>query len=98
MTRQIALATPGEILNEEFLLPMNISQYALAKAVHVPARRINEIIKHGRAITPDTALRLGQYFGMSADFWTSLQSHYDLETRRAQMTEELAAIKQLQAA
>lgn len=98
MTRQISLATPGEILNEEFLLPMNISQYALAKAVHVPARRINEIIKHGRAITPDTALRLGQYFGMSADFWSNLQSHYDLETRREQMAAELATIAQMQAA
>lgn len=98
MIRKIALATPGEILNEEFLLPMNISQRALAKAVYVPARRINEIIKHGRAITPDTALRLGQYFGMSADFWANQQSHYDLETRREQMAEELATIKQLQAA
>ncbi|HWW07525.1 HigA family addiction module antitoxin [Collimonas sp.] len=97
MTRKITLATPGEILNQEFLLPMNIGQCALAKAVYVPSWRINEIIEHGRAITPDMALRLGQYFGMSADFWSSLQSRYDLETRRAQMVEELAVIRQLQA-
>ena len=71
--------TPGEILEEDFLKPMGLSQYRLAKDIGVPARRINEIVKGERAITADTALRLGRYFKMSAQFWLNLQSHYDLE-------------------
>jgi addiction module HigA family antidote len=71
--------TPGEILEEDFLKPMGLSQYRLAKDIGVPARRINEIVKGTRAITADTALRLGRYFKMSAQFWLNLQSHYDLE-------------------
>jgi len=71
--------TPGEILEEEFLKPMGLSQYRLAKDIGVPARRINEIVKGERAITADTALRLGRFFKMSAQFWLNLQSHYDLE-------------------
>ena len=71
--------TPGEILDEDFLKPMGLSQYRLAKDIGVPARRINEIVKGERAITADTALRLGRYFKMSAQFWLNLQSHYDLE-------------------
>jgi addiction module HigA family antidote len=71
--------TPGEILNEEFLKPMGISQYRLAKDIGVPARRINEIVNGPRAITGDTALRLGRYFRMAAEFWVNLQGHYDLE-------------------
>lgn len=70
---------PGEILFEEFLKPMGISQYKLAKDINVPARRINEIVQGKRAITANTALRLGRYFGMSPQFWINLQSHYDLE-------------------
>ena len=70
---------PGEILKEEFLDEMNISQYKLAKEISVPARRINEIVHGKRAITANTALRLGRYFGVSPQFWTNLQSHYDLE-------------------
>ena len=70
---------PGEILLEEFLKPMAISQYRLAKDINVPARRINEIVHGKRSITADTALRLGRYFGMSAQFWLNLQSRYDLE-------------------
>jgi antitoxin HigA-1 len=70
---------PGEILFEEFLQPMGISQYKLAKDINVPARRINEIVQGKRAITANTALRLGRYFGMSPQFWINLQSHYDLE-------------------
>ena|SRR3990167_2458705 len=69
---------PGEILLEEFMIPMNISQYRLAKALHVGAMRINEIIHGERAITADTAIRLGLYFKMEAKFWLNLQSHYDL--------------------
>src|SRR5437773_10532279 len=75
--------TPGEILNEEFLKPMGITQYRLAKDIGVPPRRINEIVNGQRAITADTALRLGRYFGMSPQFWLNLQTHYDLE-REAQ--------------
>src|SRR5437764_5648927 len=71
--------TPGEILEEDFLKPMGLSQYRIAKDIGVPARRINEIVKGERAITADTALRFGRYFKMSAQFWLNLQSHYDLE-------------------
>jgi addiction module HigA family antidote len=71
--------TPGEILEEEFLKPNAITQYRLAKDIAVPPRRINEIIKGQRAITADTALRLGRYFQMSPQFWLNLQAHYDLE-------------------
>ena len=70
---------PGEILLEEFLEPMEISQYRVGKDINVPARRINEIVHCKRSITADTALRLGRYFGMSPQFWINLQTHYDLE-------------------
>ncbi len=70
---------PGEILQEEFLTPMGISQYRLAKDIHVPPRRINEIVHGKRSISADTALRLSKYFKMSALFWVNLQGHYDLE-------------------
>ena len=69
---------PGEILMEEFLKPMGISQYRLAHDISVPPRRINEIVHRVRAVTADTALRLGKYFGISAQFWVNLQAHYDL--------------------
>lgn len=70
---------PGEILMEEFLEPMGISQYRLAKNISVAPRRINEIIHGKRSITADTALRLGRFFGMSPQFWLNLQTRYDLE-------------------
>ncbi|MDK9721414.1 MAG: HigA family addiction module antitoxin [Rhodospirillales bacterium] len=70
---------PGEILLEDFLRPLGISQYALAKAIGVPAQRIGDIVHARRAITPDTALRLALYFGMEATFWLNLQTRYDLE-------------------
>ena len=69
---------PGEILLEEFLRPMGISQYRLAKDISVPQRRISEIVQRKRSITADTALRLGRFFGMEAQFWLNLQSRYDL--------------------
>ena len=78
-SKLLANITPGEILAEDFLKPMGLSQYRLAKDISVLARRINEIVKGERAITADTALRLGRYFKMSAQFWLNLQSHYDLE-------------------
>lgn len=70
---------PGEILSEEFLVPMSISQSRVARDINVPPRRINEICLGKRAITPDTALRLGRFFGMSAEFWMNLQKRYELE-------------------
>ena len=69
---------PGEIRREEFLIPMGISQYRLAKNISGPQRRISEIVHGNRAITADTALRLGRFFGMEAQFWLNLQSRYDL--------------------
>ncbi len=73
---------PGEILLEEFLKPMGLSQYRLAKDISVPARRINEIVHGKRSISPDTALRLSRYFGMSERFWLNLQTRYDLELEK----------------
>ncbi len=73
---------PGEILLEEFLKPMGISQYRLAERIHVPARRINEIVLEKRGITADTALRLSRFFGNSAQFWMNLQTRYELESAR----------------
>jgi addiction module HigA family antidote len=80
-SKKMAPIHPGEILKEEFLDEMGITQYKLAKDINVPARRINEIVHQKRAISADTALRLGRYFGMSAQFWINLQSHYDLEVQ-----------------
>jgi len=73
---------PGEILLEEFLTPFGISQYRLAKDISVPPRRINEIVHGARAITADTALRLGRYFGTSERFWLNLQARHDLEVEK----------------
>lgn len=80
---------PGEILLEEFLEPMAISQYRLAKDISVDPRRINEIVLGKRSISADTALRLGRYFGTSARFWINLQSHYNLEVVEQQLGERL---------
>jgi antitoxin HigA-1 len=75
---------PGEILREEFLIPLNITAHALALALKVPASRINDIVLERRAITPDTALRLARYFGTTPDFWLSLQTAYDLRVAKEQ--------------
>lgn len=80
---------PGIILKEEFLDTMNISQYRLAKDISVPPRRINEIVHGKRAISVDTALRLGRYFKMSPKFWLNLQSHYDLEVQSDKLKDKL---------
>ncbi len=69
---------PGEMLREEFLLPMNITQQELATAIHVPYQRVNELVNGKRGLTPSTALRLARFFGMSADFWLNLQQRWDL--------------------
>ncbi len=73
---------PGEILREEFLRPLKISQHALAMKIHVPATRIGEIVNGRRSITPDTALRLGRFFGNSPEFWMNLQQMHDLSRTR----------------
>ncbi len=79
-TKKMAPIHPGEVLMDEFLKPMNITQYRLAKDIHVPARRINEIVHGNRAVSADTSLRLARYFGLSPQFWLNLQASYDLET------------------
>ena len=88
-SKLLAEITPGEILDEEFLKPMAITQYQLAKDIGVPPRRINEIVKGQRAITADTALRLGRYFRMSPEFWLNLQSHFDLEQQQERLADRL---------
>lgn len=80
---------PGEVLDEEFLQPYGLSQYRLAKEIGVPARRINEIVHGKRAITPDTALRLSRYFGLSERFWMNLQTRYDLEIEKDRLADRL---------
>jgi addiction module HigA family antidote len=80
---------PGEILLEEFLKPMGISQYRLAKDIGVPAMRINKIVRGERAITADTALRLARYFGMSVEFWTGIQTHYEIEMAKMNLGDAL---------
>ncbi len=89
---------PGEILLEEFLTPLDVSQYQLAKAVDVPARRINEIVHGQRRITADTALRLSRYFGTSERFWLNLQARYDLEIEKDRLGAELDGIRPLSTA
>ncbi|MBE7183831.1 MAG: HigA family addiction module antidote protein [Methylobacterium mesophilicum] len=83
---------PGEVLAEEFLQPMALSQNALARAIHVPPRRINEIVLGKRVVTADTDLRLARYFGLSEGFFLSLQTEYDLMERRRQIEEDLETI------
>lgn len=80
---------PGEILLEDFLKPMNLSQYSVAQAIGVPPRRINEIVHGKRSITADTALRLERFFGMEAQFWMNLQTRYDLEVTREELSDRL---------
>ena len=81
-TKMLEPIHPGEILMEEFLKPMGISQYKLAKDINVPARRINEIVHGKRSISADTALRLSRYFNLSERFWLNLQTRYDLEIQK----------------
>ena len=89
VARRLAPIHPGAILLEEFLEPLEISQYRLAKDISVPPRRINEIVHGKRGITADTALRLGRYFGMTERFWLNLQTRYDLEVERDRLGSRL---------
>ena len=96
--QKLAPIHPGEILLEEFLKPMGISQYRLAKDINVPARRINEIVHGTRAISPDTALRLSRYFGLSERFWMNLQARYNLEVEKDRLRGRLEKEVQVHAA
>ncbi|MDO5682156.1 MAG: HigA family addiction module antitoxin [Propionibacteriaceae bacterium] len=89
---------PGEILMEDFIEPLGITQHKLSVSIGVPPRRINEIVHGKRAITADTALRLGKYFGIDAQFWLNLQSRYEIELAQDRVADEIAAIKPLQMA
>ena len=87
--RDFARIHPGEILLEEFLKPMGISQYRLAKDIGVPAMRISKIVRGQRGISADTALRLAHYFGMSVEFWTGIQTHYEVEMAKMALSDRL---------
>src|SRR5713101_8772447 len=87
--RKLPPVHPGEILMEEFLSPLGVSQYRLAKETSVPARRINEIVRGSRSISADTALRLARYFGTSERFWLNLQARYDLEVEKDRLGRRL---------
>ena len=89
MKKKMPPIHPGEILAEDFLIPLGISQYRLAKDISVPARRINEIVHGQRSVTADTALRLGRYFKMPPQFWLNLQAHYDLEEAEDRIGDKL---------
>jgi antitoxin HigA-1 len=93
MTTALAPVTPGELLREEFLLPMGISQYRLAKEIGVPAQRIGEIVAGKRAVTADTDLRLCRYFGLSAGYWLHAQAAHDTEVAQKRLAGELDRIR-----
>ncbi len=88
--RRLPPVHPGEVLDGEFLQPLGLTQYRLAKSLHVPARRINEIVHGKRAISADTALRLARFFGTSELFWLNLQATYDLDVERDRLGSRLA--------
>lgn len=91
--RELEPVTPGELLREEFLVPMGISQYRLAKEIDVPSQRISEIVKGRRSITADTDLRLCRFFGLSRGYWLRAQAAYDTEMAEPNLTETLKKIK-----
>jgi addiction module HigA family antidote len=88
-TQRMSPVHPGEVLLEEFLEPLGVSQYRLAKDISVPPRRVNEIVHRKRAISADTALRLARYFGLSERFWLNLQTRYDLEVEKDRLGRRL---------
>ncbi len=92
---RLANIHPGEVLGEEFLKPLGITPYRLAKETRIPQTRISEILRKKRRITADTALRLSRYFGNSPQFWLGLQNDYDLEEEKLRIEEELKAIRRL---
>lgn len=88
-TAKLSPVHPGEVLLEEFLKPLELSQYRLAKDISVPPRRINEIVHGTRSVSADTALRLSRYFGLSERFWLNLQAQYDLDVERDRLGDRL---------
>lgn len=88
---------PGEVLQEEFLIPMDISAYRLSKELHIPQTRISQIIKGNRRITADTALRLSAFFGTSPQFWLGIQDDYDIEEEENRLRQELKTIQRITA-
>lgn len=95
MTEALKPIHPGEILSEEFLVPLSLSQYRLAVSIEVPPRRINEIVHGTRRVTADTALRLARFFGTSPEFWLRIQDRYDLEQEQESLAPTLASITPL---
>lgn len=93
MSHSLSPVHPGEVLLEEFMKPMDITQYRLAKETEVPARRINEIVHRQRAITADTALRLARFFGTSEMFWLNLQARYDLDMQKEKLGRRLQSVR-----
>ena len=93
MDERLRPVTPGELLLEEFLVPMSITKYRLAKEIGVPAQRIGEIVAGRRAVTADTDLRLCRFFGLSNGYWLRAQAAYDTEVAEVKLAEELARIK-----
>ena len=91
--KKLNIIHPGEVLQEEFLLPLNISAYRLAKDIGIPQTRLSQILKGNRRITADTALRLSQYFGNTPKFWLGLQDDYDIEEQKGLKEKELFNIK-----
>ena len=91
--RRLAPIHPGKILRDEFLEPLGLTAYRLAKDIHVPANRVTAILSKRRAVSADTALRLGRYFGTTPEFWLGLQEAHDLDVARREMKKELPAIK-----
>lgn len=96
--KKLKPVTPGELLREEFLLPMGLTQYRLAKSIGVPAQRISEIVLHKRAITADTDLRLCRFFGLSNGYWLRAQAAHDMEVAGAALAKTLAEITPYSAA
>lgn len=91
--KKLKLAHPGKILREEFIEPVGLSAYALAKALGVPLPRVNDIVREQRAISPEMAVLLSRYFGTSDGYWINLQSHYDLEAAKDRVAKQAARIK-----
>ena len=92
MTKKLSYPTPGEVLLHEFLLPMGLSPYRVAKEIGVPQQRIGEIISGKRSVSADTGLRLSRFFGLNDQFWTGLQLDFDMATAKASMTKVLSSI------
>jgi addiction module HigA family antidote len=90
--KKLKLTHPGKILREEFMEPVGISAYALAKALHVPLPRVNDIVREKRAISPEMAVLLSVYFGTSDKYWVNLQAHYDLEIAKDRVAKQVARI------